>query len=475
MVVTKQTTTTEDPANMYRKNKLTQAQQNRIAHHANQTDSYDFFNILTSQQLLDIVEAQLPPHRERLYPPTVTLSMFLAQAMNEDASCQRAVNNIAIKRTLDGLSSCGISSGGYCKARQRLPLSMISTLAQQTGKLMAAKTPSKWLWRGLSVKLVDGTTLSMPDTPENQLKYPQQNRQKPGLGFPIARVVGILSYSSGALLDAAIGPYKGKGGSENALFRQLLDTLEPGDLIVADRYYCSYFLIAMMIERGIDVLFEQNAMRKMDFRKGQRLGPSDHLVQWTKPIKKPVWMEQEQFDDLAEVITVREFKAKKKVLVTTLASTKQAPKKALAQLYFERWHVELDLRNIKTTLGMDILSCKTPEMIEKEMWVYFLAYNLIRLVMAEAALQADLLPRQLSFKHSLQIWTIWSQQQFTTNFNEKAPQIFALIAALTVGNRPGRIEPRALKRRNKSYPLLVKSRVEMREEIKQKGHAKKLK
>lgn len=159
----------------------------------------------------------------------------------------------------------------------------------------------------------------------------------------------------------------------------MLDTLEPGDLIVADRYYCSYFLIAMLIERGIDVLFEQNAMRKMDFRKGQRLGPSDHLVQWTKPIKKPVWMEQEQFDGLAQAITVRELKSKKKVLVTTLASTKQAPKKALAQLYLERWHVELDLRNIKTTLGMDILSCKTPEMIEKEMWVYFLAYNLIRL------------------------------------------------------------------------------------------------
>jgi hypothetical protein len=196
---------------MYRKNKRAQTQQNRIAHHASQTNSYDFFNLLTSTPLLDVVESQLPSHRERLYPPTLALSMFLAQAMNSDASCQRVVNDNSIKRVLGGLSSCGVSSGGYCKARQRLPLSMVSTLAHE---MIATQTPAHWQWRGHSVKLVDGTTLSMPDTEENQAIYPQQRRQKPGLGFPIVRVVGVLCYSSAALLNAAIGSYKGKGGSD---------------------------------------------------------------------------------------------------------------------------------------------------------------------------------------------------------------------------------------------------------------------
>ncbi len=272
-----------------------------------------------------------------------------------------------------------------------------------------------------------------------------------------------------------MGPFKGKGGSEHALFRQLLDSFEPGDVVVADRYYCSYFLIAMLIERGVDVLFQQHAMRKTDFRKGQRLGPRDHIVAWSKPRKKPDWMTQEQYEAFPEQLAIREVKANKKVLVTTLVSAKQTPKKALAQLYQQRWHIELDLRNIKTTLGMETLSCKTPQMNEKEMWVYFLAYNLIRLIMAEAASQADLLPRQLSFKHSLQIWVIWSQQQFIRTDHEDTSRLFFMIAALTVGNRPGRIEPRAVKRRPKSYHLLTKPRHQARVDIKKNGHPKKLK
>jgi hypothetical protein len=460
---------------MYRKNKCAELQRNRIAYHVSQSDSYEFFNLLTSPQLLDVVEAQLPAHRERLFTPTLTLSMFMAQALNADSSCQRAVNDLAVKRMLSGLCSCGISSGGYCKARQRLPVAMISTLVQQTGALVVAQTPTKWLWRGRPVKLVDGTTLTMPDTEANQQRYPQQCGQKPGVGFPIARVVGVMCFSTAALLNAAMGPFKGKGGSEHALFRQLLDTFAPGDVVVADRYYCSYFLIAMLIERGVDVLFQQHAMRKTDFRKGQRLGPRDHIVAWSKPRKKPDWMTQEQYEAFPERLAIREVKANKKVLVTTLTSAKQAPKNALAQLYQQRWHIELDLRNIKTTLGMETLSCKTPQMNEKEMWVYFLAYNLIRLIMAQAALQADLLPRQLSFKHSLQIWVIWSQQQFITTDVEDTSRLFFMIASLTVGNRPGRIEPRAVKRRSKPYSLLTQPRHQARAEVKKNGHPQKLK
>ena len=171
---------------------------------------------------------------------------------------------------------------------------------------------------------------------------------------------------------------------------------------------------------------------------------------------------------------MREAKVGKKVLVTTLLSPRKTAKADLEALFLQRWHVELDLRNIKTTLGMDALSCKSPEMCEKEMWVYLLAYNLIRLLMAEAALQAGVLPRQLSFKHTLQIWIAWSQRQFFSDAKEDTATLFLLIAQLRVGERPGRVEPRAVKRRPKPYPRLNKPREKARQDIRKHGHAKKL-
>lgn len=455
--------------------KLRHHQQKRIVHHAQTTNSYSFFNLLTSPQLLSVVEEQLPDHRERLYPPTTTLSLFLAQAMNADASCRNTVNTHVVERVVNGLSPISTLTGGYCKARQRLPTEMILALVKQTGRLVTDKVPAAWQWQGRPVKLVDGTTVSMPDTPANQCAYPQQSGQQPGLGFPIARIVAILCLSSGTILDAAMGACQGKGTSEHALFRQLLESLNPGDVILADRYYCSYFLIAMLLEKGVDVAFQQHAVRKMDFRTGQRLSARDHIVAWQKPKIRPDWMSQEQYEAFPEELDIRELKAGKMVLVTTLLSDKEAPKKTLAALYQQRWHVELDLRNIKITLGMESLRCKTPQMNEKEMWVYFLAYNLIRLVMAEAAVQADLMPRQLSFKHTLQIWLIWSKRQFGASGCENTAILFMLIASQRVGNRSGRIEPRAVKRRPKPYSLLMKPRDEARMEALKNGHPGRLK
>lgn len=448
-------------------------QQRSVARQAQQIDANHFFNLLTGPQLLDVVEAQLPWYRERTYPPTVALAMFLGQVMSADGSCQNAVNEANVNRLLSGLPANGASTGGYCLARQRLPLEMIRGLAQQTGELVSTPVPSGWLWHGRHVKQVDGTTIVMPDTEDNQAHYPQHGQQASGVGFPLARLVAVISLSTGAVLDVAMGPYRGKGTGEHGLFRELVEAFVEGDIMLADSYYCSYFLIACLQARGVDVLFEQHGARHTDFRRGKTLGTRDHVVSWPKPAR-PAWMSREEYRTYPDEINVREMKVRKKVLVSTFLEPRKASKKALGNLYLQRWNVELDLRNIKTTLGMETLSCKTAQMCQKEMWVYMLAYNLIRLLMAEAALQADVLPRQLSFKHTLQIWVAWSQRQFLSNAKEDTATLFLLIAKIRVGNRSGRVEPRAVKRRPKPYRRMQSHRQEEREKIKKKGHDKKL-
>jgi len=454
-------------------NRRSAQQQRCLAKHAQKVDVNHFFNLLTDPRLLDMVEAQLPGHRERQFPPTVTLAMFLGQIMSADGSCQNAVNGAIVARLLAGMNPGSASTSGYCQARQRLPQEMVCTLARQIGALLGEQTPPEWLWQGRQVKLVDGTTVSMPDTAENQARFPQHGQQEPGVGFPLARLVGVIALSDGAVLDADIGPYQGKGTGEHGLFRGLKRCFVAGDVMLADSYFCSYFLIADMLRRGVDVLFEQHGARITDFRRGEPLGVRDHVVWWSKPAR-PDWMSVEEYRGYPDEIKVREVKVGKKVLVSTFLSPRRTPKAALEELYWQRWNVELDLRNIKTTLGMEALSCKTPPMCEKEFWAYLLAYNLIRLLMAEAALQADVLPRQLSFKHTLQIWTAWSQRQFLSESGEDTATLFALIAQVRVADRPGRAEPRAVKRRPKPYPRLDKPRREARMEIRRRGHAKKL-
>ena len=458
----------------YNFNRQSAQQQRCVVKQIETVDANHFFNLLTGPELLEVVESLLPEHRERSYPPTKTLSMFLRQVMSADSSCQNAVNEVLASRVRSGLPAHSAHTGGYCGARQRLPQEMVSALVRQTGELLGPQTPRSWLWKGRHVKLVDGTTITMPDTEENQARYPQNAQQATGVGYPVARLVGVISLSHGGVLHVAMGPYQGKCTGEHGLFRQLKDAFVAGDVMLADGYYCSYFLIADMLARGVDVLFEQHGARHTDFRKGEKLGPRDHQVHWSKPKARPDWMSPEEFQDYPDALTVREVKAGKKVLVTTLLVPSNTPKSALKALYFQRWHVELDLRNIKTTLGMETLSCKTPDMCEKEMWIYLLAYNLIRLLMAEAALQAGVLPRQLSFKHTLQLWVAWSQCQFISNAREDTAALFKLIATKRVGKRPGRLEPRAVKRRPKPYPWLKKPRAEAREEVRKHGHSKKL-
>lgn len=452
-------------------------QQRRVRCQLDNSDSYAFFNLLTGPELFDKVESLLPAHRERVFPPTETLSMFLAQALSADRSCQKAVDEAAIKRLAAGLAPCSTNTGAYCGARVRLPMAMVNTLAGYVGQWVTAHAPAGWRWRGRPVRLVDGTTLGLPDTPANQAAYPQPRSQKPGLGFPLCRMVGLVCLGSGALLNAAIGPYRGKGGDEQSLLRSILDTLERGDLLLGDAFYATYFLLCALRDRGIDAVFEQHGSRQRttDFRRGQRLGARDHLIVLPRPRAKPDWMSQADYEQAPPSLSVRELRIGGKTLVTTLTCPKHTSKAALKLLYRSRWQVELDLRNIKTTLGMERLSCQTPEMVIKEIWVYLLAYNLIRLMMAQAASLAHQLPRQLSFKHTVQIWIAWTHHSTASAAEDTLHGLFVLIAQQRVGNRPGRIEPRALKRRHKPYPMLTQPRVIMREHVREHGHPKKLK
>ncbi len=262
-----------------------------------------------------------------------------------------------------------------------------------------------------------------------------------------------------------------------SLLRSILDTLESGDILLGDAFYATYFLLCALQARGVDGVFEQQGARRLstDFRRGQQLGQRDYLIKLQKPKIKPDWMSQAEYEQALDTLKVRELRTGGKILMTTLWCPKQTSKTALKRLYRDRWHVKLDLRNIKTTLGMEKLSCLTPRMIEKEIWVYLLAHNLIRLLMAQSALLADLLPRQLSFNHTLRLWTAWRQIGIGCNDDKKLANLFILIAQQKVGNSPGRIEPRAIKRRPKPFPLLMKRRQIAREEIRKNGHLKKLK
>jgi hypothetical protein len=433
-------------------------------------DAYAFFDLLTDPSMLDEVEALLPAHRERLLPPTETLAMFLAQALSSDRSCQNAVNSFAARRVAGGLSACSTSTGAFCRARQRLPASMVASLVRATGQRLIAAAPITASWQGRRVRLVDGSTIPMPDTAANQAAFPQMRSQKPGLGFPLCRVLALLCLSSGAVLDAATCPVQGKGNDEQSLLRSLLDHLQSGDVLLGDALFGTYFLLADLKRRGVDGVFEQYGARRCstDFSRGESLGTRDHLVELRKPAARPPWMTQEDYEAAPDTLKVREVLTGGKLLVTTLLCPRETPKDALKALYRRRWHAELDLRCLKTTLGMETLSCRTPAMAMKELRVYMLAYNLVRGLMLRAALHVGIEPRQLSFKHTVQLWLAWPGSHRCGHRNEEA--LLVLVAQRQVGKRPGRIEPRALKRRPKPYSLLMKPRKVAREHVREHGH-----
>jgi hypothetical protein len=411
-----------------------------------------------------------------IYTVAVTLWTFLAQVLSKEKSCLAAVARVLVLRIALEQPPCAEETGAYCKARAKLSERFLQRLTRDVAQGVEGTAPAAWLWKGRHVYLADGTTVTMPDTPKNQQAYPQPRTQKPGLGFPIARLVVVLALATAVLAGAAIGPYVGKNQGEPALLRTLLDQLPAGAVLVGDRYYGSYWLVALARRHGLDVVFRKHHRRGYDFRRGQRLGADDHIVVWSKP-KRPQWLDEATYASLPATLAIREVRlmvnapgcrAKELVVVTTLLDAQSYSKEDITDLYHERWRVELDIRSIKTHLGMDILRCKTPAMVRKEIWTHLLAYNLTRQVMAQAALAKGVKPLHLSFLGAVQTLNEFRLLLVTATVeqgSERAHILLAAIASHRVGNRPDRCEPRAVKRRPKPLRYLTKPREEARAEL----------
>ena len=416
-----------------------------------------FDQALGNQEIAAAVAELVTSYRERIYPPLDTLRLFVGQVLSADRACQDVVGRRLSERVAQGQSLSALNTSAYCEARQRLPTTLPVALSTMLGERLEAMTPAAWRWQGRCVKLFDGTTVTMPDTPSNQETYPQSREQKPGLGFPMARIGALIGLSSGAMLAYQVAACKGKGTGEQSLLMNMLDRLNKDDVLLADALLATWWIIQGAIGRGVDVVMPQHGVRITDFTRGQRLGKNDHVVQWPRP-PKPKAMSAEEYARYPEFITMREVKVNGRILVTTLLDPAIASVHALGALYKMRWNIEVDFRTIKATLEMDVLRCKSQAMVDKEIAVYFLAYNLVRWAMAKAALLADILPRVLSFAGAKRVLAAFTEQLRRTSGDQirtLIETVSASIATLRLPYRPDRIEPRAKKRRPKNLPLLT--------------------
>ena len=409
---------------------------------------------------------------DRIYSPLVTLWIFLGQVLSQDHSCRAAVARLIAHRISRGQRPCSAETGAYCQARKRLPEEFYAEVARKTGQTLDNSAKQEWLWKGRRVLTYDGSTVSMPDTVENQRAYPQPPQQRLGVGFPLARIAAFFSLSCGAVLDLAICSYSGKGHSELGMLRKLWDILLPGDILLADRYMCAWHEIYLLKQRGIDTVTRVHHCRRVDFRRGKRFGKDDHLVEWRRPgrIRSIDW---QTLKLLPEQLTIREtrvriqqpgFRCRSMVVVSTLLDAEAVSVSDLAELYRARWNAELDLRSLKQTLQMDILRCKTPELVRKEIWTHILAYNLIRTMIAQAASLHGIVPRTISFKGAIQtleafqpLFAVQDDCDWAQRRN-LCQQFLDAIATHRVADRPNRFEPRLRKRRPKKYDSMLEPR-----------------
>ena len=431
-----------------------------------------FAHLLPPQLLSQADEG--PNSRERVYSLRCTFWAFLWQVLNAGASCREAVRQIqALFRLLAG-ATVDESTGAYCQARSRLPLPVLAQARQAAANHAEKLLPkSLRLWRGWHPKVLDGTSVSLADTPKNQAAYPQTKTQKPGCGFPLLRLVGLFSLSTGALLAYA---KSNKHVAELPLLFRLRQFFQPGDLLLADRGFASYVVLALFELLGVACLFRLHQARAHDLRRGVRLGKKDRLWVWQKPQQKPRYLPKSLWRRVPEELIVRVlqvqvripgFRTQNVTLVTTLSDPEAYPAQELAELYLRRWRIELWWRHLKTTLGMEVLRCQTPAMVHKELEMYLIGYNFMRCLMVESAALYQRAVEQITFKGSLdalrQYTPLIAQARSAGKQRGLMQQLLKTLALDLVPERPGRREPRAVKRRPKPYPLLSRPRSVFRE------------
>jgi putative transposase len=418
--------------------------------------------------------------QQGIYSTDMMVWSFLGQVLRDgkDASCQAAVARVVSYCEQEGIAPPTADTGDYCRARAKLSEAALHELSCEVAAETEAAAEADWLWKGKHAKLVDGFTFTMPDTPKNRAEYPPPKSQKPGVGLPIARAVVILSLATACVMDAALGPYAGKQTGEPALLRELFSRLGVEDIVVADRYYCSFMMIALLLAQGTHVCARKHQRRHSDFRRGRRLGKYDHLIVWTRPAR-PEWMDEATYETIPETLELREIRyqviepgrrTRAIDVITTLTDAEEYTADEIAQLYGFRWNAELDIRSIKSNLNLAHVRCKSPEMVRRELWAILLAYNLIRTTAAAAALLHGKQPRQISFTATCQyVLASWMPLSCglipALQVVHHCLTMLRHIAACEVANRPGRLEPRVLKRRRHGYKLMQKPREALRAEL----------
>jgi hypothetical protein len=421
---------------------------------------------LSERSILDALQEHGVQYRDRLFSPVTTIWGFLSQVLSEDHSCRDTVARLVAHRAASGLDPCSPNTASYCDARARLPTGVLRTLARRTAQQLEEGLPQAWQWHGRRVFIADGSHVSMPDTEANQACYPQPPQQQPGLGFPLARVAVLLSLATGACHDLAIASYTGKGTGETTLLRQMYGALQPGDVVVADALFDNYFLACELRQRGIELIARVQAERV-----GSRTVESradGEIIVWQRP-NKPRGMSGEQYRSYPESLTMRQVpvdargrnnRAEQFKVITTILDASIGGGQ-IGAVYERRWDGEVDIRSIQVTMHMDILRCKRPAMVEKEIWAHLLAYNLLRTVMAVAANESHVEPRAISFKGAKQVVTAFAPKLEAAPPEQRAGLVAAMLKAVAyhrVGDRPGRWEPRARKRRPKPGKRLTQPR-----------------
>ena len=414
----------------------------------------------------------------RVYTAVTTMLTFLGQVLRADRSCQQAVSGLIVQRVAADQPACSADTAAYCKARQRLPEAAFWDVQRQTGRIVEEQAAPQSHWHGRRVRVVDGSTLKIEETAENCAVYPLQAGLQPGTSFPLVRILVVFSLAVGTVLEAAIRPYQGKGTGETGMLRSLMGSpaLAAGDVLLGDRYFAGFWDIAFWQGRGLDIVTRLPKSRHVDFRQGQRRGPEERLITWRKT-ERPDWLmpaEAQQFPDTLTLRAVRVrvsqpgFRTRVLIVITTLLDPVAYPASSLAELYRRRWQAELNLRSLKTHLGLEQLRTKHPETVRKEFAMHLTAYNCVRRVGAEAAHTAEVAPWSISFKGALQALNEFLPRLHHTPLDLWMEHLLHTAQQLRVDRRD-RVEPYATKQRPKEYPVLKEPRSRYKSRMRSRG------